>query len=394
MLQNIRRIAVLGSTGSIGMNTLKVVDRYPERFEVFALSALNNHELLTAQAKQYRPKYVGIRREKIALLKRELNETSLKILDAEAELPWLVSQPEIDIVVIGMSGSAALEPFLSAVRAGKRVAPANKEALVIAGDIIMKEAAEHRAEVIPVDSEQSAVFQCLAGGRRKDLQKVYLTASGGALRRVPSRRFAALQVGDILNHPRWKMGKKITVDSATLMNKGFEVIEAQRLFGLKVEEIEVVIHPEAIIHSMVAFQDGAVIAQIGITDMRLPIQYALTYPERMGTGLKPLDFFEMKRLTFAKPNMKKFPALALAVEVAGRGGTLPSVLNAADEEAVQAFLNERIPFTGIYNIVEKIVMSHIIVENPGIPDILAADAWARQEARERIVDFKFNKRFI
>ncbi|HOY08784.1 MAG TPA: 1-deoxy-D-xylulose-5-phosphate reductoisomerase [Candidatus Omnitrophota bacterium] len=394
MPQDIRGVVILGSTGSIGINTLKVVDRYPDCFKVVGLSALNNHELLAAQARQYRPKYVGIGQQKRALLKKALSETSLKILDAESELSWLVSRPEVDIVVIGMSGSAALEPFLSAARAGKRIAPANKEALVIAGDMIMKEAAEHGAEVIPVDSEQSAVFQCLAGGRRKDLHKVFLTASGGALRRVPSSRFAALRVGDILNHPRWKMGKKITVDSATLMNKGFEVIEAQRLFGLNVEEIEVVIHPEAVIHSMVAFQDGSVVAQLGITDMRLPIQYALTYPERKETGLKPLDFFEMKRLTFAKPNIKKFPSLALAIEVAGRGGTLPSVLNAADEEAVQAFLNERIPFSGIYNIVEKIVRSHIMIRNPGIPDILAADAWARQEARKRIADFKFYKQFI
>ncbi|HQO57326.1 MAG TPA: 1-deoxy-D-xylulose-5-phosphate reductoisomerase [Candidatus Omnitrophota bacterium] len=394
MLHDIRRIAVLGSTGSIGINTLKAVDHYPERFKVVGLSALNNHELLLAQAKRYHPKYIGIRREKIGLLRKSLNGTSLKVLDAESELSWLVSRPDIDIVVIGMSGSAALDPFLSAVRAGKRVAPANKEALVIAGDIIMREAAEHGAEVIPVDSEQSAVFQCLAGGRRKDLYKVYLTASGGALRRVPARRFAALGVSDILNHPRWKMGKKITVDSATLMNKGFEVIEAQRLFGLKVDEIEVVIHPEAVIHSMVAFQDGSVIAQLGITDMRLPIQYALTYPERKGTGLTPLDFLATKRLTFEKPNLKKFPSLALAVEVAGQGGTLPSVLNAADEEAVQAFLDEKIPFPGIYNIVEKIVMSHIIVRNPGIPDILAADAWARQEARKRILDFKSYKQIF
>ena len=388
MHQNMRRIAVLGSTGSIGINTLKVVDHYPERFKVVGLSALNNHKLLAAQVKRYQPEYVGIGREKNVLLEKSLDGSSARILDAEADLPWLVSRPEVDIVVIGMSGSAALEPFLSAVRAGKRIAPANKEALVIAGDIIMQEAAVHGAEIIPVDSEQSAIFQSLAGGQRKDLRKVYLTASGGALRRVPARRFPDLQVADILNHPRWKMGKKITVDSATLMNKGFEVIEAQSLFGLKVEEIEVVIHPEAIIHSMVEFQDGSVIAQLGITDMRLPIQYALTYPERSETGLKPLDFCEMKRLTFAKPDMKKFPALALAIEVAGRRGTLPSVLNAADEEAVEAFLVKRLPFSGIYKIVEKVVASHIMVNKPGIPDIIAADDWARKEARKRIAGFK------
>ena len=391
MVQDIKRVAVLGSTGSIGINTLKVVDRYPGRFQIVGLSALNNHEVLAAQVRQYQPKYVGIGRDKIALLKKTLNKVPVKVLTAEDELAWLTSRPEVDIVVIGMSGSAALDPFLSAVRAGKRVAPANKEALVIAGDIIMNEATLHGAEVIPVDSEQSAVFQCLAGSGRKDLRTVYLTASGGALRRVPSRRFPDLQVKDILNHPRWKMGKKITVDSATLMNKGFEVIEAQRLFGLKVEEIEVVIHPEAIIHSMVAFHDGSVIAQMGITDMRLPIQYALTYPERAETGLKPLDFFETKRLTFAKPDIKKFPSLALAISVAGRGGTLPSVLNAADEEAVDAFLRGRIPFTGIYNVVEKVVSSHIIVNKPGIPDILAADDWARKDARKRIAGFKVQK---
>ncbi len=388
MRQEIRRLAVLGSTGSIGINTLKVAERYPGRFEVVALTAFNNHKLLERQIRQFQPKYVGISQDKIALLKQNIRSSRIKIFDVESELAAITVQPDIDIVVIGMSGGAALAPFLSAVRAGKRVAPANKEALVIAGELIMKEARRHRADVIPVDSEQSAIFQCLAGGKRSDLQKVYLTASGGALRNVPKNRFPHLTVEDILNHPRWKMGKKITVDSATLMNKGFEVIEAQRLFGLKVEDIEVLIHPEAIIHSMVAFKDGSIIAQLGITDMRLPIQYALTYPDRIETGLKQIDFYHLKKLTFSEPRWKKFPSLTLAIHVAREGGTLPSVLNAADEEVVKAFLSRRIPFLGIYHIVEKVVLKHIKKTNPDLSDILEADSWARKESRRLVESFQ------
>jgi 1-deoxy-D-xylulose-5-phosphate reductoisomerase len=375
-------VAILGSTGSIGINTLKVIERFAERFHVVALTAYQNHELLTRQANKFSPQYVASADEGIEYLRKNLNLKKVEICKIDQDLSMIASLPTVDVVVIAMRGSAALMPFLAAVRAGKTVAPANKEALVIAGDILMAEAKKYGARVIPIDSEQSAIFQCLEGQKRSELKKVHLTASGGTLRIVPKAYFDRLTVREILNHPRWKMGPKITVDSATLMNKGFEVIEAQKLFGLSAEEIEVVIHPEAIIHSMVEFQDGSVIAQLGITDMRLPIQYALTYPERLPTGLKGLDFAQLQSLNFAKPDLEKFPSLELAFHVARRGGTLPCVLNAADEEVVEAFLEGQIKFTKIYSIVEKVVLSHKTKSNPDLKTILDVDLWARQEARK------------
>ncbi len=358
-----RRIAILGSTGSIGVNTLKVVDRYPQRFKVTALTAYNNKDLLNRQIRKYRPKY-----------------TALGTNDAD-ELGRIASAKDVDVVVIAIRGAAALAPFLAAARAGKVIAPANKEALVIAGDLIMAEARRHGAVIIPVDSEQSAIFQCL-DGQKAPVHQVHLTASGGALRDVPAKHFDRMTVREILRHPRWKMGPKITVDSATLMNKGFEVIEAQRLFGLRYDQIKVVIHPQAIVHSMVEFADGSILAQLGATDMRLPIQYALSYPERLPTGLKRLDFAQLGQLDFGKPDLKKFPALGLALEAARCGGTLPCVLNAADEEAVDEFLQGRIKFTAIYKVIERVFRRHTIVQKPALKDILDADQWARQHAKE------------
>ncbi len=378
-----KRIVILGSTGSIGLNTLKVVDRFPDRFEVVGLTAYNNIHLLERQAQRYKPAYVAVGEKGLGALKKNLNG-SVKILNAETDLEGLVGEPVVDIVVIGMRGSAALKPFLKAVRSGKTIAPANKEALVIAGELLMEEAQRCGAKIIPVDSEQSAIFQCLEGRNRAALQKVYLTASGGALYNVSKARFDRLSVKEILKHPRWKMGKKITIDSATLMNKGFEVIEAARLFGLQAKDIQVLIHPEAIIHSMVGFADGSIIAQLGITDMRLPIQYALTYPDRLQSGLSELDFFKLGKLTFGKPDTVKFPALSLAFHVAEKGGTLPSVLNAADEEAVDAFLSGRLKFSEIYKVVEKTVRAHKVTAKPDLKDILAADQWGREKAKEII----------
>jgi 1-deoxy-D-xylulose-5-phosphate reductoisomerase len=377
-------VAILGSTGSIGINTLKVIDRFADRFKVVALTAYQNHELLARQAVKYAPDYVASADEGIEYLKQNLNLKKVKICNIDQDLSMIASLSTVDVVVIAMRGSAALMPFLAAVRSGKTVAPANKEALVVAGDIIMAEAKKYGARVIPIDSEQSAIYQCLEGQDRSKLKRVHLTASGGTLRLVPKNYFDRLSVREILNHPRWKMGPKITVDSATLMNKGFEVIEAQKLFGLSADDIEVVIHPEAIIHSMVEFVDGSVIAQLGITDMRLPIQYALTHPERLDTGLEGLDFAQLKSLNFAKPDFEKFPSLKLAFHVARKGGTLPCVLNAADEEAVEAFLNGEIKFTKIYTIVEKVVLAHKIKKDPDLETILDVDAWARQEARKYI----------
>lgn len=387
MAKAVKNVVILGSTGSIGINTLEVIARYPKHFRVVGLTAFNNLELLESQSRRFKPKYLAVGEKNRPRLKDAAGVRNITIYDVETGLAELVANVDVDIVVIGMSGRGALEPFLTAVQKGKRVAPANKEALVIAGDILMKAAREHAAEVIPIDSEQSAIFQCLQGQPRQDLKKVYLTASGGALHHVPEREFGRITVEKILAHPRWKMGKKITVDSATLMNKGFEIIEAQRLFGLTVDQIEVVIHPEAIIHSMVGFRDGSVIAQLGITDMRLPIQYALTYPDRWDGGWPEVDFSAIGQLTFARPDLAKFPSLGLAMDVARKGGTQPSVLNAADEEAVAAFLRGALPFTAIFRVVERVLSRHQTIRRPGLKAILEADRWAREEAQAVIAEF-------
>ena len=377
-----KRIAVLGSTGSIGVNTLKVVERYPGLFTVTVLSAYTNTRLLQEQVRKFKPEHVAAESRTLAGLKKSLPST-VKLHDACADLAHLAALKDVDVVVLAMRGAGALAPFLAAAKAGKTIAPANKEALVIAGDILMREARQHGARIIPVDSEQSAIFQCL-DGQKNPVRTVHLTASGGPLRDVPVSKFSSVTVKDILRHPRWDMGPKITVDSATLMNKGFEFIEAQRLFGLRHGQIKVVVHPEAIVHSMVEFEDGSLLAQLGVTDMRLPIQYALTYPDRLPTGLKRLDLAGLKRLNFQEPDLKKFPALGLAFEAAAAGGTLPCVLNAADEEAVDEFLKGKMAFTGIYKVVEKTVRRHKIVKSPTVADILAADTWARQEAKNII----------
>jgi 1-deoxy-D-xylulose-5-phosphate reductoisomerase len=378
-MMKICRIAILGSTGSIGLNTLKVVDHNPQRFQVVGLSAYNNFKLLEGQIKKYKPSHVAVGQEGLAYFKKA-GIKGVKFYSAK-DCDRIASLKEVDVVVLAQRGASALMPFLAALRAGKRVAPANKEALVIAGDLIMDEARKHKARIIPIDSEQSAIFQCLEGQKPKPVA-VHLTASGGPLRTVSSKDFKRISIKDILRHPRWKMGPKITVDSATMMNKGFEVIEAKHLFGLRYDQIKVLVHPEAIIHSMVEFADGSLLAQLGQTDMRLPIQYALTYPERLPTGLRRLDLAQLGALHFEGPDLKKFPALSLAFEAARLSGSMPAVLNAADEEAVEAFLKGKIGFLSIYKVVEKVVLRHKIVKDPSLQDILEADQWARQEALE------------
>jgi 1-deoxy-D-xylulose-5-phosphate reductoisomerase len=373
-----RSLAILGSTGSIGLNTLKVVDYNPQRFQVKALSAYNNFKLLESQIRKYKPSHVAVGVKGLAHFKN-IGIRGVKFYSSQ-DCARIASLKEVDVVVLAMSGVGALMPFLEALRADKTVAPANKEALVIAGDLIMNEARRHQARIIPIDSEQSAIFQCLEGQKSKPVF-VHLTASGGPLREVKSKDFKQMTPRDILRHPRWKMGPKISVDSATLMNKGFEVIEAKHLFNLSCNQIKVLVHPEAIIHSMVEFADGSLLAQLGVTDMRLPIQYALTYPERLPTGLRRLDLAELGSLNFQKPDLKKFPSLELAFEAARVGGSMPTVLNAADEEAVGAFLKGKIDFLSIYKVVEKVVLRHTIVKNPLLQAILQADEWAREEAR-------------
>lgn len=373
-----QKVLILGSTGSIGINTLNVIRRYPKLFKVIGLTAYNNVEILEEQMAEFQPPYAAVGRQGIHKLDRFKKTT--RIFSVDDDLEYLASLKDVDTVVIAMKGSAALKPFLAALKAGKKVATANKEALVVAGELIMKEARRSKGCIIPIDSEQSAIFQCLEKRSLKEVKCVHLTASGGPLLHVPVSRFDRLSVQDILKHPRWKMGQRITVDSANLMNKGFEVIEAMHLFGISLDQIKVLVHPEAIIHSMVEFCDGSILAQVSITDMRLPIQYALTYPRRLSTGLKSLDFAATGRFTFLKPDLNKFPALGLAMMAGRRGGTYPAVLNGADEIAVDAFLAGKIRFSDIFRIVEKIVLRHKSQNKPALKDVLSADEWARSEA--------------
>ena len=377
-----KRVAILGSSGSIGVTTLRVIKQYPGEFKLEALAVNKNIESLKRQAAEFKPGKIAVGDEEAG---KKINKIGGRDIYYGIEgLNRIASDRDVDIVVIGLSGSAALHPLLSAIRAGKHIALANKEALVMAGSIIMDELKKSKARLIPVDSEQSAIFQCLEGKEQDELRRLYLTASGGALYDVALKDFKYLNKKDILNHPRWKMGRKITVDSATLMNKGLEVIEASWLFDVEVRNIEVLIHRQAIIHSMVEFVDGSVLAQLGVTDMSLPIQYALTYPRRLSNPKNHLDFFSIESLTFDKVDNKKFPCLDFAYQAARDAGTAPAVMNAVNEEAVSAFLDQRIGFTLIPDIIEKIMSKHKTFKNPNLPAILEADTWARQEARELI----------
>ena len=374
-----KRVAILGSSGSIGVTTLKVIKQYPGEFKLEALAVNKNIESLKRQAVEFKPGKIAVGDEEAG---KKINKIGARDIHYGIEgLNRIASDKDVDIVVIGLSGSAALHPLLSAIRAGKHIALANKEALVMAGSIIMGELKKSKARLIPVDSEQSAIFQCLEGKEQDELKRLYLTASGGALYDVALKDFKYLNKKDILNHPRWKMGQKITVDSATLMNKGLEVIEASWLFDVEVRNIEVLIHRQAIIHSMVEFVDGSVLAQLGVTDMSLPIQYALTYPRRLSNPKNHLDFFSIESLTFDKVDNKKFPCLDFAYQAAKTAGTAPAAMNAVNEEAVSAFLDQRIGFTLIPDIIEKIMSKHKTFKNPNLPAILEADTWARQEAR-------------
>jgi len=354
-----KNLVILGSTGSIGRNAMDVVRRLKGRFRILGLSANNNAELLAAQAKEFKAKFIVAK-------------------DAD-RLNWLAGHKEADIILMAISGSAALAPLLAAIGAKKRIALANKEALVMAGSIVTKRAKENNVKIIPVDSEHSAIFQCINTSNAGFVKNIFLTATGGPLRRMAVSKMRFVKPREAIRHPRWSMGRKISVDSATMMNKGLEVIEARWLFGVDIDNIKIIVHPEAVIHSMVEFLDGSVIAQMGITDMRLPIQYALTYPERVDSGLAGLDFAEIKRLNFCRPNFKKFACLELAYQAARTDETMPAVLNAANEELVQKFLNNRVKLTDIPKGVEKVMKKHRVVKNAGLEDILKADKWAREE---------------
>lgn len=381
-----KRVAILGSTGSIGTTALKVIAGHRKEFTLHALTANNNVASLNKQIAKFKPRKAAVVDEK-AHKKIILENKPRCIIYSGAEgLTTIARDKEVDIVVIALSGAAALAPLLAAIEAGKQIALANKEALVMAGAIIMERLKKSRAVLIPVDSEQSAIFQCLEGRNRSELQSIYLTASGGSLYGLPLKKFKYVKVKEILNHPRWEMGKKITVDSATLMNKGLEVIEAKWLFNTDISKIKVLIHRQAIIHSMVEFVDGVVLAQLGVTDMAIPIQYALSYPGRLVNTEYSLDFLKLKELTFEAVDTRKFPCLDFAYQASRDGGTAPVVMNAANEEAVGAFLDERMPFIWIPKIIEKIMAKHRATKDPDLGQILEADTWAREEVKRLICE--------
>jgi 1-deoxy-D-xylulose-5-phosphate reductoisomerase len=381
-----KNLSILGSTGSIGCNALEIVNMFPDRFTVKALAAKDNVSVLADQISRFRPEIAVVFDEAAAaLLKSAVPEgTGVDILYGEEGYNAAASHASADLVIMAMVGAAGLMPTLSAVAAKKNIALANKESLVMAGDRVIELAKINQVTILPIDSEHSAIFQCIEGNRREDLNKIFLTASGGPFLNLPDEEFEKIKPEDALNHPNWKMGKKISVDSATLMNKGLEVIEAKCLFGVSKEMIEVVIHPQSVVHSMVSFKDGTVMAQLGIPDMKAAIAYAMSYPERLALKQPEPDFARIGKLTFEKPDVKKFPCLALAYNACETGKTLPAVLNAANEMAVAAFLKNKISFTHIPEIIKKTMEIHVLVPSPAIGDILEADQWAREAAMDLI----------
>jgi len=369
MGDSVKRLAILGSTGSIGQQTLEVVRSFPHRFQVMGLAAATNIELLTKQIDEFRPKLISIESGS----GRERLPSSICELSSLEEM---ASHPDVDLLVVAVTGKAALAPTLEAIRAKKSIALATKEVLVMAGEIVISEAKRHNAQILPIDSEPSAIWQCLRG--EEGVSRLILTASGGPFQHLSPDALARVTPQQALNHPTWKMGKKVTIDSATMMNKGFEVIEAHWLFDIPLEKIEVVIHPQSIVHSFVEFVDGSIKAQLSLPDMRLPIQYALFYPERLPSKLPHLDFSNMGALTFEAPDLEKFPCLRLAVEAGRKGGTYPTVLSAADEVAVELFLEGRIGFLDIGELVEQTLEQHQSTPCPSLEEVLTADAWARE----------------
>ncbi len=375
MDSSIKRLAVLGSTGSIGQQTLDVVRALPHKFRIVGLAAGNNRDLLAEQITEFKPRFVCYHGKDAS---GRLADTDYELLSLED----IAHHPEVDRVVIATSGKSGLSPTLAAVRAGKTVCLANKESLVMAGKIIGEEARLNGAQILPIDSEHSAIWQCLSG-EGQEVARLILTASGGPFRNYSSSQLNEVAVEQALKHPSWQMGPKVTIDSATLMNKGLEVIEAHWLFDMPFERIEVLIHPQSIIHSMVEFIDGSVKAQLSYPDMRLPIQYALSYPERLPNPQLPrLDWNRINNLTFEPPDLDTFPCLKLAIEAGKKGGTYPAVLCGADEAAVELFLSRRIRFGDIASYVGQTLEQHQAIANPTLEEIVAADAWAREKVRQ------------
>ena len=378
-----RQLAILGSTGSIGTQALEVVSEHSDLFEVYALTANNQVDLLINQARKYMPEVVVIANErKYPELKEALEDLPIKVWAGSDAIAQMVQSEPIDMVLTAMVGYSGLRPTISAIKAGKAIALANKETLVVAGELIMKLAAEHKVPILPVDSEHSAIFQCLTGAYDNPIEKILLTASGGPFRRKTLEELATVTKAQALRHPNWTMGAKITIDSASMMNKGFEMIEAKWLFDVTPDQVQVVVHPQSVIHSMVQFEDGAVIAQLGIPDMKLPIAYAFSFPTRMRSMAPRLDFNQYSTLTFEEPDMERFRNLAFAFEAARQGGNMPCILNAANEVVVAAFLQDRIGFLQMSDVIEQTMRKASFIVNPSYEDYVATDTEARRLAVE------------
>jgi 1-deoxy-D-xylulose-5-phosphate reductoisomerase len=375
-----KNVVLLGSTGSIGTSTIKVAEDLPDHLRLLGLAAGTNTELLLEQVRKHRPEAISITDPLKAKGLRDVLGTSTEVFSGTDGLVKLATLPAADIVLIAIVGTAGLKPALAAIRAGKDIAIASKEILVMAGEIVMNEARRHGVRVLAVDSEHSAIFQCLDGKPPGSVRRLWLTASGGPFRQTPKAEFSQITVERALKHPSWVMGRKITIDSATLFNKGLEMIEARWLFDIEMARVGVVVHPQSVVHSMVEFVDGSMIAQMSTPDMCLPIQYALTYPDRVKSDRVQTNLARLGSLTFEEPDVERFPALTLARRAGDVGGTLPAVLNAANEVAVEAFINQRIGFCDISEMVARTLNRHEIIPHPTLDQILAADAWARAEA--------------
>ena len=378
-------VAILGSTGSIGTQTLDVIDRHSELFEVYALTAHSNIDLLVEQARIYRPEVVAIADERhYKTLREALDGLPVKVFAGADSICQIAAMSPIDTVVTAMVGYSGLLPTVRAIEAGKKIALANKETLVVAGELVTDLALRNRVDIVPIDSEHSAIFQCLVGENENSVEKLILTASGGAFRDTPKDDLRLATAADALRHPTWKMGAKITIDSATMMNKGFEVIEARWLFDIPIDKIEVIIHPQSIVHSMVQFCDGSIKAQLGQPDMRHPIQYALTFPDRLNAQVKRANLADIHQLTFEKPDYEKFRNLRLAYDALRRGGNIPCILNAANEVAVDAFLKGKIGFFAMSDIIEQTISETAFISSPTLDDYIATDREARARTSEKI----------